>query len=122
MSLLRVCALAAQEDSESRETLAAEALKHTAFQSVENEMEAWRVLQRVVGDRLQEYPTDIAEDRRLLAREEDEDMVNVLRLRMGEKEVLMFYQCMARRVLRWLAGNARGQLTSYEPYALSLPL
>jgi hypothetical protein len=76
----------------------------------------------LLGERLQEYPTDISEDRKRLSREEDGDLVNILRLRLGEKEVFMFYQCMARRVLRWLTSNARGELKSYESYALTLPL
>lgn len=44
--------------------------------------------------------------------------VNCLTLRMGEKEVLLFYQIMARKILRYLQKGVCEGIEPYEPYLL----
>ena len=65
--------------------------------------------------RIQEYPTSLVQDKRLLENCEDQNLKNVLILRKGEKEVLTFYETMSRKMVRWLS-SGRGDVSMYRSY------
>ena len=71
-------------------------------------------------ERIREYPTSIAEDKRLLQSKEppqDQNLQNVIVLRRGEKEVLSFYQTMSRKMVKVLSNEGRrGDLSAYSYY------
>lgn len=94
-----------------------EALKQTPFQTNHNEIKVWRTIDALVTGRLSEYPTSLLEDRRALQRCQDSNLRNVLMMRRGEKEVLLFYQNMSRRMVRFLeTDRRRGDVTAYRCY------
>ena len=43
-----------------------EMLKQTGFISRDNELDVWRAIDTLVGDKLKEYPTSVMEDKKLL--------------------------------------------------------
>ena len=123
ISLFRVTVQPASHDSEEEITMGLEALKQTPFQSKTNEVLVWRLIEGLVTDRLREYPTSMAEDKRLLVGCNDGNLSNVVQLRRGEKEVLSFYQTMGRRMIGFLKCEGhKVELDIYQPYLESIGL
>jgi hypothetical protein len=109
------------EDSEEEIAMGLEGLKQTGFMGVETEVRVWRRVEEIMGGRLREYPQSMAEDRRILQGCEDQNRINVVMLRRGEKEVLVFYQTMSRIVVRFLeSGGRRGDVSPYQHYIDSI--
>lgn len=109
-------------DSDSDDGESLENAKQTPFTSIEREVRAWQLLEGIVADRLREYPTTFAQDRRLLEKAEG-SLADIITLRMGEKEVLHFYLTMARKMSKSLGSHSkRSELAPYESYLASLEL
>lgn len=68
------------------------------------------------------YPTSLKEDRKLLtSRELGYNLTNIITLRKGEKEILLFYQQMGRKLVRYLANPAKtADLRIYDTYLKSI--
>ena len=55
---------------------------------------------------LSDYPTTLKEDRKLLmSKDLSINYMNCIILRKGEKEVLHFYQTMAKKMIRYIRGG-----------------
>jgi len=81
---------------------------------------AWQLLETIIVDRFQDYPTTLVQDRRLLERAEG-NLRDVITLRVGEKEVLHYYLVMGRKIAKSLGShNKRGDLAAYEAYLSGL--
>ena len=103
-----------REGEEEEAEVGLEMLKQTAFKSKQNELAVWRAVETIVCDKLKEYPTSLSDDRKLLREVSDPNLRNIILLRKGEKEVLLFYQTMGRRMVRYLSNESRrGDLSHY---------
>jgi hypothetical protein len=110
-----------REESEEEITMGLEALKQTAFKSKENELLVWQAIDGLMTDKLRDYPTSLADDKCLLQTILEPNLSNVITLRRGEKEVLLFYQTMSRRMARLFGGDYRRlDLSPYRPYLESV--